>query len=80
MRRTKEKLVDQLDIGEMQQTRAVLDSGPGGLLLGATALFLEVVASLPARLVVSLRFGRRSDRGTLRHLIYLAEPVCSWTG
>jgi len=27
MRRTREKLVDQLDIGEMQQTRAVLDSG-----------------------------------------------------
>ena len=73
MRRTKEELVDQLDIGEMQQTRAVLDSGAGGLLLGSLRCLLRSPRLFLRGLVVSLRFGRRSDRGTLRHLIYLAE-------
>jgi len=73
MRRTREKLVDQLDIGEMQQTRAVLDSGAGGLLLGSLRCLLRSPRLFLRGLVVSLRFGRRSDRGTLRHLIYLAE-------
>jgi colanic acid/amylovoran biosynthesis glycosyltransferase len=73
MRRTKEKLVDQLDLGEMQQTRAVLESGAGGLLLGSLRCLLTSPCLFLRGLVVSLRFGRRSDRGTLRHLIYLAE-------
>jgi len=75
MRRTKEKLVDQLDIGEMQQTRAVLDSGAGRLLLGALRFFLTSPRLFLRALVVSLRFGRRSDRGTLRHLIYLGRSL-----
>ena len=77
IRRTKEKLVDQLDIGEMQQTRAVLDSGAGGLLLTHCVFHLRSPRLFLRALVVSLRFGRRSDRGTLRHLIYLVGSLCA---
>jgi len=73
LRRTKEKLVEQLDVNEMQQTRAVLDSGAGRLPLGVMRCFLTSPRAFLRALVVSLCFGRRSDRGTLRHLIYLAE-------
>jgi len=58
LRRTKEKLVEQLDVDEMRQTRAVLDSGAGRLLLGVLRCFLTSPRAFLRALVVSLRFGR----------------------
>ena len=73
LRRTKENLVDQLDVDEMRQTCAVLDAGVGRLLLVSLRRFLASPLLFLRALAVSLRLGKRSDRGTLRHLIYLVE-------
>jgi glycosyltransferase involved in cell wall biosynthesis len=73
LRRTKEKLVEQVDVDEMRQTRAVLDAGVAPLLLGALSYSLRSPRLFLRALVVSLRFGRRSDRGRLIHLMYLVE-------
>jgi colanic acid/amylovoran biosynthesis glycosyltransferase len=73
LRRTEEKLIDQFDLDEMRQTRVVLDSGLALLILCAMSCLLTSMGLFLRALVVSLRLGRRSDRGTLRHLIYLGE-------
>lgn len=73
LRPTKEKLVDQLDLDEMRQTRAVLGAGVEPLLLCSLRCFLASPLLFLRAMMVSLRCGRRSDRGTLRHCIYLGE-------
>jgi len=66
-------LVDAADQAERQRTDTLLGVGLVGL-LGA---LLAVVLTRPMRCLRSLRWavrlGRRSDRGVLRHLVYLAE-------
>jgi colanic acid/amylovoran biosynthesis glycosyltransferase len=76
LRRWHERLVDPLDLAELERTRAVLDVGAAGLLgatittaFGRPRLFLRA-------LMRAIWFGRRagsSGRGVDRHLIYLAE-------
>ena len=65
--------VDPADRAEYAKTRALLAAGKVTLL---TAL-LGHALTRPVRFVRALRrtvrFGRRSDRGVLRHLVYLAE-------
>ena len=65
--------VDPADQVERGKTRALLAAGKPALL---SALVGDAVTR-PARLFQALRrairFGRRSDRGVLRHLVYLAE-------
>jgi colanic acid/amylovoran biosynthesis glycosyltransferase len=65
--------VDPADRAEYARTRALLTAGKGALL---TSLMAHAVTR-PVRFVRALgravRFGRRSDRGVVRHLIYLAE-------
>ncbi len=73
IRACREELVDDDDLLELQKTRIVLESGTLTLLTQAV-----VVASLsPWRfcqaLGMAIKLGRVSDRGILRHLIYLAE-------
>jgi glycosyltransferase involved in cell wall biosynthesis len=66
-------LVDPADVAERQRTQIILGAGAAGL-LGA---LLTTAISRPLRwlraLRATLRLGRRSERGVLRHLIYLAE-------
>lgn len=71
--RPSHNLVDPADIAEAAQTTVLLDAGFFGL-LGALALvaFVHPVRFFRA-LTLTIRCGRRSDRGVLRHLIYLAE-------
>lgn len=73
IRRTTEKLVDPLDVEESSKTHVVLDAGWRGLLQAvvwafATRFFLPWRA-----LWLAIRVGWRSERGILRHLVYLAE-------
>jgi glycosyltransferase involved in cell wall biosynthesis len=66
-------LVDPADRAEQQKTHVLLAAGRLGLL---TAL-LGAAARAPTAFVVTLRaavrLGRRSDRGILRHMAYVAE-------
>ena len=66
-------LVDPLDLEEERRTRAILELGPLRI-LGA---LLGNVVRRPGRFLTALRLalraGRKSDRGTLVHLVYLAE-------
>jgi colanic acid/amylovoran biosynthesis glycosyltransferase len=66
--------VDASDTREREVTRAIL--GRGALLRLAAAILCEV-ASNPARFAgaaaMSLKLARRSERGTIAHLAYLAE-------
>jgi colanic acid/amylovoran biosynthesis glycosyltransferase len=65
--------VDPADRTEYTKTRALLAAGKVAL-LGA---FAVAALTRPSRFLRALgqaiRFGRRSDRGVLRHLVYLAE-------
>src|SRR5262249_25594545 len=65
--------VDPADQSEYGKTRALLSAGKGALL---GALVSEAVTR-PVRflraMMRAVRFGRRSDRGVIRHLVYLAE-------
>jgi glycosyltransferase involved in cell wall biosynthesis len=73
MRPTTQPMVDPLDERERHVTRSLLAVGARGLLAG----MLWAAAARPGRfihaLVLALRIGRRSDRGVIVHLAYLAE-------
>lgn len=65
--------VDPADIAERAKTTALVALGPGRLFAATLRmLFIRPVAFWRA-LRRTVRYGRRSDRGVIRHLIYLAE-------
>jgi colanic acid/amylovoran biosynthesis glycosyltransferase len=73
LRRPTGELADAADKAEQRRTCAILEAGSLGLL---KALVLEAVCrprcfGVAARAAV--RLGRRSERGFVRHLIYLTE-------
>ncbi|MBW4440088.1 MAG: glycosyltransferase [Plectolyngbya sp. WJT66-NPBG17] len=73
IRSCRAELVDEADQKEVALTRTVLESGAATLLKSFTkAVFTRPKQVLQA-LNLAVKFGRRSDRGVLRHLIYLAE-------
>jgi glycosyltransferase involved in cell wall biosynthesis len=66
-------LVDPADLAEAEKTRALLGAGPIAL---AAAWVFTAFAAPKAWLTVlgaAIRLGRRSDRGILRHVAYMAE-------
>jgi colanic acid/amylovoran biosynthesis glycosyltransferase len=73
LRETVDELVDEADVREKARTRAILDEGAVAL-LGAT---LAAAATRPIAFGKALRaavgMGRRSERGMIVNLIYLAE-------
>lgn len=73
IRSCRAELVDEADQQELALTRTVLENGAATLLKSLTkAVFTRPQQFLQA-LKLAVKFGRRSDRGILRHLIYLAE-------
>ena len=73
VRAPREKLRDHADLAEQNSTRVVLGAGPIRLLSSLVAR----LAAGPRRAVracrLAWRMGRRSERGLLVHLVYLAE-------
>jgi colanic acid/amylovoran biosynthesis glycosyltransferase len=65
-------IVDPADRQELAKTRVLLDVGPLGLLGGLVRSVRHPILFLRA-LALAVRLGRRSDRGLIIHLIYLAE-------
>jgi glycosyltransferase involved in cell wall biosynthesis len=73
VRRWDGALADADDRDEQQRTTVLLDSGWFGILIAT----LLTVCFSPRRFIVTaataLRMGRRSDRGVIRHFVYLLE-------
>jgi glycosyltransferase involved in cell wall biosynthesis len=67
-------LVDPGDQAEAKKTRVLLGGGAAVALARATlAAALGAPGAFGRALGAAIRLGRRSERGVLRHLIYLAE-------
>jgi glycosyltransferase involved in cell wall biosynthesis len=73
IRPTLELLEDEVDEEERVRTRVVLDRGVVGLVESLAAVGLSNPAGTLRALRLALDVGRRSDRGLLRHVAYLAE-------
>ena len=75
MRRADVVLVDAMDRDEAARTSHILEAGGLHLMLA----LLRAAITRPARfwraLILALRLGAASDKGRLRHLIYLAEAA-----
>ena len=67
------ELVDQADHKEAALTRTVLESGAVPLLKSTLKAIFARPKQVIRALSLAVNCGRRSDRGVLRHLIYLAE-------
>ncbi len=75
IRPSSEELVDPADRDEALKTQAILGVGPLGLLFATLRAGLTGFGAFVAACRAAVRLGRRSDRGLLRHLVYLAEAA-----
>ena len=66
-------LVSPEDLAEQCRTRSILDVGTIGLAFAFTRVALAMPIRMARALKLALTLGRRSDRGHLRHLAYVAE-------
>ena len=68
-------LVDPADQAERQRTQVLLAAGVAGPAGGpaASTAFTPAAALAAGTAAAAIRLGRRSERGVLRHLVYLAE-------
>jgi colanic acid/amylovoran biosynthesis glycosyltransferase len=73
IRRTAESLDDRADQAEQQRTHVVLDEGWVGLGKSILGFALTRPRKLWSAVKLAAKVGRRSDRGLLRHFVYLAE-------
>lgn len=69
------ELVDQRDIAERDRTRYVLAAGRLRLIMATLTEFLRRPLAFLSAALCAVRYGRRSQRGVLRHLAYLAEAA-----
>jgi colanic acid/amylovoran biosynthesis glycosyltransferase len=73
LRASEEELVDPADVAERARTRAVLGIGKLGLIRSLAGNLLARPGAFCRAMAQAARMGRRSERGTLLHLVYLAE-------
>src|SRR5262245_53164209 len=80
LRATKEALQDEADEAERRRTRAILDAGAAGLVRAGLWMGVRRPRRLMKAMKLAYAVGRRSDRGLLRHAVYLAEAcaLASW--
>lgn len=72
IRASGQELVDEADRAEKQRTEVLL-AGVGAIAIAVVATAVGQPGRFFAALRAAVRLGRRSDRGILRHLVYLAE-------
>lgn len=73
VRDTSNEIVDPADKGELAKTRAILSVGRSTLVTAMFTSFIRRPARTLRAIRTAVRFGRRSDRGVIRHIVYLAE-------
>lgn len=67
------RLVDVQDLDERRRTHVLLEEGPLALVGATLAVGLRRPRALARAFALAVRIGWRSDRGLLRHLVYLVE-------
>lgn len=67
------ELVDKADKMELEKTRVLLGEGVRGLLSGLLYAFTANPARLSSALCLTIKLSYRSERGLLRHFVYLLE-------
>jgi len=67
------ELVDAADKAELKKTQVVLEAGVLALLSGLLQVFLTRPVRLLSAIQLAIKLGWHSERGTLRHLVYLVE-------
>ncbi|UWQ78532.1 glycosyltransferase [Leisingera sp. S132] len=75
MRPSDSALADPGDQAEAARTEYVLQAGPVRLLAALVRQALAAPRRFPKALALALQLARASDKGGLRHLIYLAEAA-----
>lgn len=73
VRQSKADLVDPADQAEQTKTNVILAAGAAGLGFALLRNALTQPGRFFKALAAAIRLGRRSERGVLRHFIYLAE-------
>lgn len=73
VRATDQDLVDPADVAERDRTRVILGAGKLGLLRALAVHLLGRPSATLRALGLAVRIGRRSERGLLVNLAYLAE-------
>jgi len=73
LRSDETELVDPADLSEFKKTFYVLSEPKVTIILLGLGVFLRHPIKLVATLLFALKLGFRSDRGILRHIIYLLE-------
>lgn len=73
MRSCAAELVDEADKHELSQTRYLLSVGFPGLFLGLLKTAIASPLNFLKSLALTVKVGWNSERGILRHLVYLAE-------
>ena len=73
LRSDKDELVDPLDQNELTKTRYILAEHPFKIASAFAKTFCSSPQLFFKSLKVAIRLGMRSDRGLIRHLIYLIE-------
>jgi colanic acid/amylovoran biosynthesis glycosyltransferase len=68
-----ELIADQEDVLEKSRTRILLDEGPIRLARSTLGCLFQRPGRFLRTTLLALRIGRRSERGPLMHLVYLAE-------
>ena len=67
------ELVDVTDKAELKKTQVVLEAGVLVLLSALLQVFLTRPVQLLLTIKLAIKLGWHSERGTLRHLVYLVE-------
>jgi len=75
IRRFSDRLVDPTDRDELARTRFVIEAGARRLLLAQLYVLLTAPVRTARAVFAALRCGWRSDRGLLRHLVYVGEAA-----
>lgn len=73
IRRCDQELKDPFDKDELARTRVILDAGAANLLLRLILMGILRPLRLARAVCLAVKMGLRSDRGLLRHLVYVAE-------
>jgi glycosyltransferase involved in cell wall biosynthesis len=73
IRRCAEEIVSPLDVEEARKTHTLLDAGWLGLLQALVLMSFSRFGLFSRAFLLAIRVGIRSDRGLLRHVVYLAE-------
>ena len=73
VRRTQEALSDPDDRVEAERTHAILSVGPLAILRATVLAVLTRPTAFLGAVALALRVARRSEKGRLYHLVYLAE-------